>query len=83
MWDSPFDAAEFRSLLAQAVEKRFELKDGSGGAGTTLRWSAKGRTIEVVAATVQGRATVTYTDVPAGANPRLIDPAKVKITGAK
>ena len=38
--------------LAQAVEKRFELKDGSGGAGTTLRWSAKGRTIEVVAATV-------------------------------
>jgi hypothetical protein len=82
-WDSPFDAAEFRSLIAQAVEKRFELKDGSGGKGTTLRWTAKGRTVEVVAATVQGKATVTYTDVPAGANARLIDPAKAKITAAK
>ena len=48
-----------------------------------MLFRSKGRTIEVVAATVQGRATATYTDVPAGANPRLIDPAKVKITGAK
>ena len=83
VWDTPFDGAEFRSLMLQAIEKRLGLKDGAGGAGHTLRYSAKGRSVELVAATVQGRAAVMYTDVPAGANTRLIDPAKVKLAVVK
>ena len=70
-------------MLAQSIEKRFVLKDNVGGAGQTLRYTAKGRSVEVIAVTVQGRAAVMYTDVPAGANVRLIDPAQVKIAIAK
>ena len=83
VWDSPFDAAEFRSLMAQAIEKRLDLRDGTGGSGPQLRFAGKGRSIALVAATVQGRAAVLYTDVPAGASTSVIDLAKVRIAGAK
>jgi hypothetical protein len=83
VWDTPFDGAEFRSLMSQAIEKRFDLKDGAGGKGESLRYTAKGRSIELLAVTVQGRAALIYTDVPAGASTRLIDPAKVKLSVAK
>ncbi len=83
VWDTPFDGAEFLSLMSQAIEKRLDLKDGAGGAGATLRYSGKGRSVELVAVTVQGHAAVMYTDVPAGASTRLIDPAKVKLAGIK
>jgi hypothetical protein len=83
VWDTPFDAAEFRSLLQQAVEKRLGLKDGAGGTGARLRFAGHGRSVEVLAVTVQGRAAVLYTDVPAGAGLNLIDPARAKISVAK
>ena len=83
VWDTPFDGAEFLSLMSQAIEKRLDLKDGAGGAGATLRYSGKGRSVELVAVTVQGHAAVMYTDVPAGASTRLIDPGKVKLAGIK
>ena len=80
VWDSPYDAAEFRSLLAQGIEKRFGLKDGAGGSGAVLRYAVKGRSVEVVAETVQGRAAVMYVDVPSGATTRPFALSQVKLT---
>ena len=79
VWDSALDAAEFRDLMEQAIEKRFGTAPGSGGRGNSRRFAAKGRSIELVAATVQGQSVVLFTDVPTGANTRLIDLAKVKL----
>jgi hypothetical protein len=83
VWDTPFDGAEFRSLMSQAIEKRYGLKDGAGGSGSVLRYSARGRSVELRAVTVQGRATVMYTDVPAGVSTALIDPSKVTFKTTK
>jgi hypothetical protein len=78
-WDSQFDAAEFRFVLSEAVEKRLDLKPLSGGSGSVLRYSARGRTVELVSATVDGKSVVMYTDAPAGAGTRLLDLSKVKV----
>ena len=83
VWDTPFDAAEFRSLLQQAVESRLALKYGAGGTGARLRFGGRGRSVELLAVTVQGRAAVLYTDLPAGAALNLIDPARAKISTPK
>lgn len=79
VWDNPFEAGEFRFILSNAVEKRFGVSDRQSGAGQTIRYAARGRTIEIAAVTVQGHPGVLYTDVPAGAPVRLIDLAKVRI----
>ena len=81
VWDSPFDAAEFRFALSQAVERRLELREGAGGTGDTLRYKGKGRSVEIAAVTVQGLAAMLYTDVPAGAPTRLIDVTKARVAG--
>jgi hypothetical protein len=80
LWDSQFDAAEFRFTLSQAVEKRFGLKELAGGSGTVLRYSARGRAVNVTSATVQGRPAVLYVDAPAGAGTNLVDLSKVKVS---
>ena len=51
----------------------------AGGTGTTRRFTAKGRTIELTAAMVLGKAAVLYTDVPAGTSTTLIDLSKVTL----
>ncbi|HVZ48885.1 MAG TPA: hypothetical protein VG916_08885 [Gemmatimonadaceae bacterium] len=79
VWDNPFEAGEFRFILANSVEKRFGVSDPQGAAGENLRYAARGRTIEIAAVTVQGRPGVLYTDVPAGTPVRLIDVGKVRI----
>ena len=83
LWDSPFEAAEFRSLMAQAIEKRLGLREGTAGSGQRLRFAGRGRSIELLAVTVQGRAAVLYTDVPAGAGTTVIDPLRARIAGVK
>ena len=83
VWDSPFDAAEFRFVMSQAIEKRFGLRAGVGGTGTVLRFSAQGRSVELAAVTVQGRPAVLYTDVPAGGSARLLDLSRVKLTSVQ
>ena len=82
VWESPVEAAEFRDLMERAIEKRFALGAGTGGRGEARRFSAKGRQLELVAATVQGRPAVLFTDVPAGASTKLIDLTKVKLSRA-
>jgi hypothetical protein len=80
VWDSPLEAAEFRDLMEQVIEKRFDVKHGSGGTGETRRFSAKGRTIVLTSAMVGGYAAVLFTDVPAGATTTIIDLGRVKVT---
>jgi hypothetical protein len=79
VWESAVDAAEFRDLMERAIEQRFGTPPGAGGRGNTRRFAAKGRTIELVAATVQGQPAVLFTNVPAGANAKLIDLGRVKL----
>lgn len=79
VWDSPLDAAQFRDLAEQTVEKRFKTAHGAGGTGTTRTFAAKGRTIVLAALTVQGKPAVLFTDVPAGATTHLLDLSKVKL----
>ena len=79
VWDSAIDAARFRDLMEQTIEKRFKTAHGAGGSGVARRFAAKGRSIELDAVTVQGKPAVLFTDVPAGATTRLIDLAKVKL----
>jgi hypothetical protein len=79
VWDSPVNAALFRSLMEQTIEKRFKTAKGAGGSGATLKFAGNGRAIELDAVTVQGRPAVLFTDVPAGATTRLIDVSKVKL----
>jgi hypothetical protein len=79
VWDSAIDAAQFRDLMEQTVEKRYKTPHGAGGSGITRRFAAKGRTVELAAVTVQGKPAVLFTDVPAGASTRLIDIAKVRL----
>ncbi len=82
VWDSPFEAAEFRFALVQAIEKRLDLKPGTAS-GAVLQFAGKGRSIEVATATIQGHPAVIYTDVPAGASTRLIDVPMVRVSPAR
>ncbi len=79
VWDSAIDAAQFRDLMEQTIEKRWKTAPGAGGTGTARKFSGKGRSIELDAVTVQGKPAVLFTDVPAGASTRQIDIAKVKL----
>ena len=79
VWDSPVDAARFRDLMEQTIEKRFHTAHGAGGSGVTRNFSGKGRSLELAALMVQGKPAVLFTDVPAGAPTRLIDVAKVRL----
>jgi hypothetical protein len=79
VWDSPLDAGEFRFAMSQAIERRLGLRERAGGSGETLRYSGKGRAIELAAVTIQGRPAVVYTSVPAGVPARLLDLSKVRV----
>ena len=79
VWDSSIDAAQFRDLMEQTIEKRFKTAHAAGGSGTTRKFAAKGRSVELAAVTVQGKPVVLFTDVPAGAATRLFDITKVKL----
>jgi hypothetical protein len=79
VWDSAIDAAQFRDLMEQTIEKRYKTAHGAGGSGVTRKFGARGRSLELAAVTVQGKPAVLFADVPAGATTRLIDISKVKL----
>ena len=79
VWDSAVDAAEFRDLMERWIEARFGTAPGAGGRGDARRFAAKGRAVALVTAMVGGRPAVAYTDVPAGADTRVIELGKVKL----
>ena len=83
IWSTAVGAAQFRDLMERIIEKRFEVKSGSGGNGSSRRFSGKGRRLELAAATVDGRPAVLYTDVPDGASTDVIDVKRVKVAREK
>jgi hypothetical protein len=80
VWDSPVEAGEFFHLAGQAVEKRYSTKAGKGSTDLVKNYSATGRTLQVSTMEIQGRPVVIYVDLPAGANPSIINPAQVTLT---
>jgi hypothetical protein len=80
VWDSPVEAGEFFHLAGQAVEARYSTKAGKGSTDLVKNYSATGRTLQVSTMEIQGRPVVIYVDIPAGANPSIVNPAQVKLT---
>jgi hypothetical protein len=80
VWDSPVEAGEFFHLAGQAVEARYSTKAGKGSTDLVKNYSAIGRTLQVSTMEIQGRPVVIYVDIPAGANPSIINPAQVTLT---
>jgi hypothetical protein len=79
VWDSPVEAGEFYDIAGQAIEKRFNTK-AAGTNSMVKRFSATGRTIQLTTAEIEGRPTVIYVDVPAGAKTDIIVPAQVRLS---
>jgi hypothetical protein len=79
VWDSPVEAGEFLHLAGQSVEARYSTKAASGSTALVKNYSAAGRTLQLSTLEIQGRPAVIYVDVPAGANPNIINPAQVTL----
>jgi hypothetical protein len=79
VWDSQVEAGEFYHLASQAVEARYSTKATAGSTDLVKKYSAAGRTVQVSTLEIQGRPVVIYADVPAGANPNIINPAQVTL----
>jgi len=80
VWDSPVEGGEFFHLAGQAVEARYSTKAATGSTELVKKYSGGGRTIQVSTMEIQGRPVVIYADVPAGANPNIINPAQVTLS---
>lgn len=78
VWDTPIDAGEFRDAAQRVAQRRLGVA-GTGPA-ESKRYEAKGRVLQIDAVTVQGKAAIIWTDVPAGSSPRIIDATKVRLT---
>ena len=79
VWDSSVEAGEFFHMAGQSVEKRYSTKAAKGSTDLVKNYSAAGRTVQVSTREIQGRPVVIYVDVPAGANPSIIQPAQVTL----
>src|SRR5689334_20575335 len=79
VWDSPVEGGEFFHLTSEGVEKRYSVKPGTGSTELVKKYSAAGRTLLVSTQEIQGRPTVIYVDVPAGANPNIVNTAQVTL----
>ena len=80
VWDSPVEGGEFFHLAGQAVEARYSTKAASGSTELVKKYSGAGRNVQVSTMEIQGRPVVIYADVPAGANPNIINPAQVRLS---
>ncbi|MFL5554062.1 MAG: hypothetical protein ACJ770_14810 [Gemmatimonadaceae bacterium] len=79
VWDSAVEAGEFFHIAGQAVEARYATKAAAGSTDLVKKYSGAGRTVQVSTMEIQGRPVVVLADVPAGANPNIIDPAQVTL----
>ena len=79
VWDSPTDAGEFYDIAGQGIEKRFNTTAAAIPNTTGKRYSAAGRTLQLTPSDVAGRPVVIYVDVPAGANPAIVQAAQVQL----
>lgn len=80
-WDTPMDAAEYVNALTSVLGRRFA--DSTGQlppvTGDTRRWDVGGRTLVIATREIGGRMVVSYTDVPRGTNPALVDLSRVTL----
>ena len=79
VWDSPVEAGEFLHISSDAIEKRYSTKTAAGSTDMVKKFSSSGRTVQISTQEIQGRATVIYVDVPAGANPNIVNLAQVTL----
>jgi hypothetical protein len=79
VWDSSVEAGEFFHLAGRALESRYSTKATSASTDLVKKYSTAGRTLQVSTMEIQGRPVVIYVDVPAGANPNIINPAQVTL----
>src|SRR4051812_17942725 len=79
VWDSSVEAGEFYDIAGRAIEKRFSTKLAAASTGLVKRYAAAGRALQLSTMEIQGRPVVIYVDVPAGANPNIINPAQVAL----
>jgi len=79
VWDSPVEAGEFFHMAGQAVEARYTVKPASSSTNLVKNYSGGGRTLQVSTSEIQGRQVVIYVDIPAGANPNIINPSQVTL----
>jgi hypothetical protein len=79
VWDSPVEAGEFFHLAGRALESRYSTTASSGSTDLIKKYSAGGRTMQVSTMELQGRPVVVYVDVPAGANPNIINLSQVTL----
>jgi len=80
VWDSSVEAGEFYHLASQAIEKRFSTKAATGSTDLVKKYLASGRTLQLLTAEIAGRPVVIYEDLPAGANPNIIQATQVRLT---
>ena len=79
VWDSPVDAGEFFHMAGQVVEARYSTKAAKSSTDLVKKYSTAGRTVQISTMEIQGRPVVIYVDIPAGANPSIIQPAQVAL----
>ena len=74
VWDTPGDAAEFRELLVASLARRYRVPGDSVAAGVAR---PGGRALAVGTATLQERAAVVFSDLPAGAAVAPLDASRL------
>ena len=79
VWDSPVEAGEFFHMAGQGIETRYSTKATKTSTDLVKNYSGGGRTLQVSTMEILGRPIVIYVDVPAGANPNIINPAQVTL----
>jgi hypothetical protein len=76
-WDTPYDAGEFRDLMQQGLERKYEV--GGVGEATLRTFTTDGRTMQLSTAESGGRPLVIFVDAPAGVQASMVDVAGLRL----
>jgi hypothetical protein len=80
VWDTSVEAAEFRDVMERSIERRYRVRPGTGGEGTTRRWTTARRRVLLSMESVGGRAAVIFEDAPLSIATRLLDVPRIVLT---
>jgi hypothetical protein len=80
VWDTSVEAAEFRDVMERAIGRRHRVRPGTGGEGTTRRWTTARRRILLSMESVGGRPAVIFEDAPVSIATRLLDVPRIVLT---
>jgi hypothetical protein len=79
VWDTAVDAAQFVDALGQAISRRYSTGAPALAASGDRTYSGARRTVVITPREIDGRNVVMYVDVPSGASPSIVDPARISI----